>query len=161
MAKAKQPIPEGLYTLTPNLVVKGAAQALDFYKKAFGATELSRMPGPNGVIMHASMRIGNSVFFINDEIRGQGDTVLAPPTIKGTTTVLNLYVADCDKIYDQAIAAGARETMPLTDQFWGDRYGQVADPYGHVWAIATRKEDLTPAELESRGREFASNMAAR
>lgn len=161
MEKARNPIPDGLRNLTPNLVVKGAAQALDFYKKAFGATELTRMPGPNGIIMHASIKIGDSVLFLNDEIRGQGDTVVAPPTLEGTTTVLNLYVNDCDKVYKQAIAAGAKETMPLADQFWGDRYGQVRDPFGHVWAIATHQEDLTPAELEKRSRDFATSMAGR
>jgi len=99
MAKAKNPIPDGLHTLTPNLVVKGATQALEFYKRAFGATELTRMPGPGGIIMHAAMKVGDSVFFLNDQITGQGDTVVAPATLKGTTTVLNLYVADCDKVY--------------------------------------------------------------
>jgi uncharacterized glyoxalase superfamily protein PhnB len=140
--------------------VKGAAQALEFYKKAFGATERARMAGPGGMIMHASMRIGDSSFFLNDEIPQPGGTV-APTTLKGTSVVLNLYVADCDKLYNQAVSAGARATMPLADQFWGDRYGQVTDPYGHVWSIATRKEDLTPAEMEERGRQFMASMPQR
>ena len=161
MAKAKNPIPEGLHTITPNLVVKGAAQALEFYKKAFGAIERARMPGPGGIIMHASMKIGDSMFFLNDEIKGQGDTVVAPATLKGTTSVINLYVTDCDKVYNQAVAAGAKATMPLADQFWGDRYGQVTDPFGHVWAISTRKEDLTPQEIEERGKQFMSQTARR
>jgi len=160
MAKAKNPIPEGLYTITPQLNVKGAAQALEFYKRAFGAKELSRFPGPGGLIMHASIKIGDSHFFLNDEMPGQ-DTCVSPTKLGGTTVVLNLYVADCDKLYNQAVSAGAKASMPLADQFWGDRYGQVTDPYGHVWAIATRKEDLTPAEMEERGRQFMAGTAQR
>ena len=157
MAKAKHPIPEGLHTLTPHLTVKGATQAIDFYKKAFGAIEKARMAGPNGLIMHASLRIGDSAFFLNDEFPGpQGST--GPATLGGTAVILNLYVEDSDKIYNQAVAAGAKSVMPLQDQFWGDRYGQVKDPYGHIWAISTRKEDLTPAELEERGRQAMASM---
>jgi len=160
MAKAKSPIPEGVHTITPHLTVKGAAQAMEFYKKAFGATEIARMPGPGGMIMHAAMKIGDSRFYLNDEIPQPGGTV-SPTTLKGTCVVLNLYVADSDKLYNQAVSAGAKATMPIADQFWGDRYGQVTDPYGHVWAIATRKEDLTPAEMEERGRQFMASMAQR
>ena len=158
MAKAKSPIPEGQHTITPHLNVKGAAQALEFYKKAFGATEISRFAEPGGLIMHAAMKIGDSKFFLNDEFPGM-DTTTSPTTLKGTTIVLNIYVADCDKVYNQAVAAGAKVAMPLADQFWGDRYGQVKDPYGHVWAIATRKEDLTPKEVEERGRQFMASMS--
>jgi len=158
MAKAKNPNPEGMHTITPHLVVKGAAQAVEFYKKAFGATELVRMPGPGGTIMHAELRIGDSKFFVNDEMPGPGG-ISAPTTQKGTTVGLNVYVADCDKLYKQAVSAGAKATMPLADQFWGDRYGQVTDPYGHVWAIATHKEDLTPAELKERTKQFMASMS--
>jgi len=160
MAKAKNPIPAGLHTITPHLVVKGAAQAMEFYKKAFGATENARMPGPNGLIMHASMKIGDSTFFLNDDMPGPGGSA-SPTKLGGTAVIINLYVADADKTYKQAIAAGAKQTMPLEDQFWGDRYGQVVDPYGHVWAIATRKEDYTTAEMEERGRQFMQSMAKR
>ena len=160
MAKAKNPIPEGTHTITPHLTVKGAKQAIDFYKKAFGATEITRMPGPTGLIMHAAMKIGDSKFFIADESPGQ-KTSVSPATLGGTSTVLNLYVTDCDKLFNQAVAAGAKASMPLADQFWGDRYGQVTDPYGHVWAIATHKEDLTPAELEERGQKFMASMPQR
>ena len=160
MAKAKNPIPEGLHTITPHLVVKGAAQAIEFYKKAFGAIENERMAGPNGLIMHASMKIGDSRFYLNDEMPMPGGPV-SPSTLKGTCVLINLYVADCDKLYKQAVTAGAKASMPLEDQFWGDRYGQVTDPYGHVWAIATRKEDLTPAEMEERGRQFMASMPKR
>jgi uncharacterized glyoxalase superfamily protein PhnB len=158
MAKARNPIPEGLHTITPQLVVKGAAQALEFYKRAFGATELSRFPGPGGLIMHSSIKIGDSNFFVNDEMPGQTSCV-SPAKLGGASVVLSLYVADCDKVYNQAVSAGAKPSMPLADQFWGDRYGQVTDPYGHVWAIATRKEDLTPAELEERSRQFMASTA--
>lgn len=160
MAKAKNPIPEGLRTITPQLIVKGAAQALDFYKKALGATETSRAPGPGGTIMHSSMKIGDSTFFVNDEMPGQ-TTCLSPTKLGGTPIVITLYVTDCDKLYNQAVSAGAKATMPLADQFWGDRYGQVTDPYGHVWAIATRKEDLTPKELDERGKQFMASMSQR
>ena len=158
MAKAKDPIPNGLRTITPQLIVKGAAQAIDFYKKAFGATEINRMPGPGGIIAHAAMAIGDSRFFLNDDMPGV--PIRSDPVSVGTSTVvLTLYVPDCDKLYNQAVAAGARATLPLADQFWGDRYGQVTDPYGHVWAIATHKEDLTPAEMEERGRQFMAGAA--
>ena len=158
MAKARNPIPEGLHTITPQLIVKGAAQAIEFYKKAFGATEITRMPGPGGIIMHAALSIGDSRFYLNDEVAGQHGGVAPIPLTRGTV-VLNLYVADCDKIFNQAVAAGAKVTMPLADQFWGDRYGQVTDPYGHVWAVATRKEELTLAERDERGREFMASTS--
>ncbi|HKQ58864.1 MAG TPA: VOC family protein [Candidatus Eisenbacteria bacterium] len=160
MAKARNPIPEGQHSVSPQLTVKNAAQALEFYKRAFGAKETSRFPGPNGMIMHASMTIGDSCFFLNDEIPAPGGTK-SPSVLGGTPVVLNLYVTDCDKIYNQAIAAGAKASMPLADQFWGDRYGQVTDPFGHIWAIATRKEDLSTEELQERGKQFMSSMAQR
>jgi PhnB protein len=160
MTKAKNPIPEGLHTITPHLVVKGAAQAIDFYKKAFGAVERARMPGPNGTIMHASIKIGDSSLFLNDEMPGmEGGT--SPMTVGGTSVALALYVPDCDKVFNQAVSAGAKVTMPLADQFWGDRYGQVKDPYGHLWSIATHMEDLTPQEMEERGRQAMANMGQR
>ena len=117
MTKAKNPIPEGL---TPSLHThgEGAAQAIDFYKKAFGAVERARMPGPSGTIMHASLKIGDSSFFLNDEIPGT-EGGKSPTTIGGTPVALNLYVPDCDKTFNQAVAAGAKVTMPLADQFWG------------------------------------------
>ena len=161
MGKAKNPIPEGLHTLTPHLTVKGAAQAIDFYKKAFGAVEKSRFAGPNGLIMHASLKIGNSSFFLADEMPGMEDGSVSPTQVGKTTVVLNLYVEDCDKLYRQAVSAGAKAAMPLSDQFWGDRYGVVKDPFGHVWAIATHKEDLTPKELEERGRQAMAQMGQR
>jgi uncharacterized glyoxalase superfamily protein PhnB len=157
MAKAKSPVPEGQHTLSAHLTVKGAAQAIEFYKKAFGAKELNRFPDPSGKIMHAALKIGDSKFFLNDEMPMPGGGK-APTTIGGASVTINLYVPDADKTYKQAISAGAKETLPIDDQFWGDRYGVVTDPYGHLWAIATRKEDLTNEELEKRGREFMAKM---
>ena len=157
MAKAKSPVPEGQHTISPHLTVKGAPKAIEFYKKAFGATEVSRFPGPGGSIMHAALRIGDSKFFLNDEMP-MPEGGKSPASIGGTAVTINLYVPDADKIYRQAISAGARETMPIADQFWGDRYGIVTDPFGHKWAIATRIEDLSTQEMEKRGREFMQKM---
>jgi uncharacterized glyoxalase superfamily protein PhnB len=153
MAKARSPVPEGQHTLSPHLTVKNAAKAIEFYKQAFGATEVSRMPDPHGLIMHASLQVGDSMFFLNDEMPMPGGGK-SPASIGGTAVTLNLYVPDADKTYQQAIANGAKEVMPIANQFWGDRYGVVDDPFGHRWAIATRVEDLTHQEMEQRGREF-------
>jgi PhnB protein len=159
MTKAKNPIPEGLSTITPHLTIKGAAQAMEFYKKAFGAIERNRMGGPGGMVMHASMKIGNSTLFLADEFPEMGDGTKGPSTLGATSVVITLYVEDADKIYNQAVAAGGKPIMPMGDQFWGDRYGMLADPFGHIWAIATRIEDLTPEEMEKRGKEMMSQMA--
>ncbi|HET9325733.1 MAG TPA: VOC family protein [Candidatus Eisenbacteria bacterium] len=154
MSKAKNPIPEGAHTITPHLTVKNASQAMEYYKKALGATELNRMPGPDGKIMHAAMKLGDSIFFLNDEM----DEGFKAPRAGEAPVVIHLYVPDCDKIYNQAVSAGATATMPLADMFWGDRYGVLTDPYGHTWAVATRKEDLTPKEMEERGRQFMAQQ---
>jgi uncharacterized glyoxalase superfamily protein PhnB len=156
MAKARSPVPEGQHTLSLHLTVKGAAQAIEFYKKAFQATEVSRMPDPSGLIMHASLKVGDSMFFLNDEMPMPGGGK-SPTSIGGTAVTLNLYVPDADKTYQQAIANGAKEVMPIANQFWGDRYGVIDDPFGHRWAIATRVEDLTHQEMEQRGREFMAH----
>ena len=156
MTKAKSPIPEGSHTITPQLTVKNGAQAIEFYKKAFGATELNRMQGPGGSIMHAALKIGDSKFFVNDAM---GEDV--PPTAGKSPVTIHLYVQDCDKLFKQAISAGATQKMPLADMFWGDRYGQVIDPYGHTWSIATHTEDLTPQEMEERGRQFMASAPQR
>jgi len=160
MAKAKSPVPEGQHTISPHLTVKSSPQAIEFYKKAFGATEIHRMPGPGGVIMHAAMQVGDAMFFLNDEMPQFGGGP-SPTTLGNTPVTINLYVPDADKIYKQAIANGAKEFMPIDDMFWGDRYGIVIDPFGHRWAIATRKEDLTTEEMEERGKEFMASMAAK
>ena len=158
MAKAKQPVPAGQHSLTAHLVCKNADKAIDFYKKAFGATELHRFPGPDGKIMHASLKIGDSLIFLNDEIP-MPDGGKSPQTLGGTPVTINYYTADSDKIFKQAITAGAKEIMPIADQFWGDHYGIVKDPFGHNWAIAHRVEDLTSAEMTKRGQEFMAKMA--
>ena len=140
------PIPEGFNTVTPHLVVKGAAKAIEFYKKAFGAEEMVRLPGPDGnSLMHASIKIGNSVVMLVDEFPDMG--CLSPDTINGTPVAIHLYVEDVDKVFSNAIQAGAKETMPLENTFWGDRYGKLEDPFGHSWSLATHIEDLTPEQI--------------
>ena len=143
---ASKPIPDGMHTLTPHIVCEGASAAIDFYKKAFNAEELARLPGPNGKIMHAAIRIGDSVMMLMDDFPEWGS--LGPKALKGTPVTLHLYVNDVDAAMKQAVAAGAQVTMPVADMFWGDRYGQVVDPCGHRWSIATHKFDLTPQEVQ-------------
>lgn len=145
MPKAK-PIPDGFHTVTPHLVCKGAAQAIEFYKKAFGAEEIMRMPGPGGAIMHAEVKIGDSIVMLAEENLEWGSK--APTTLGGTPITIGLYVQDADKSFERAVQAGAKAKMPVTDMFWGDRYGQVTDPFGHVWSIATHTKDMTPAEIQ-------------
>ncbi len=158
MGKAKHPIPEGSHTITPQLTVKNASQAIEFYKRAFGAEELNRMEGPGGAIMHAALKIGDSKFFVND-FMGDGE---APNLIPGKSPVtVHLYVPDADKLYKQAVSAGATAKMPVAEQFWGDRYGQLTDPYGHTWSIATHVEDLTREEMEHRMKEFMAHAPRR
>ena len=145
---AVKAIPEGYYSLTPYLVVKGAAEAIEFYAKAFGATEMMRMPGPGGRIMHAELKIGNSVLMLSDENPERG--YLSPASRGGHTSSVMFYTDDVDATFKKAIAAGAKETTPVTDMFWGDRMGNLTDPFGHSWAIATHKEDVSPQEMEKR-----------
>ena len=145
---AVKAIPEGYYSLTPYLVVKGAAAAIEFYTKAFGATEMMRMPGPGGKIMHAELKIGNSVLMLADENPERGH--LSPASRGGHTSSVMFYTDDVDATFRKAIAAGAKETTPVTDMFWGDRMGNLTDPFGHSWAIATHKEDVSPEEMERR-----------
>jgi PhnB protein len=147
MAKATNPIPQGFHTLTPHLAVNGAAKYIDFLTKAFGATEVHKMPGPGGKIMHASVRIGDSMLMFADHFPEFG----GPPIAEGNwPIVLHLYVPDADASFQKAVAAGCAVTMPLADQFWGSRYGHVKDPFGFTWAIATHMEDLTPEEMQQR-----------
>jgi len=147
MAKATNHIPEGLHSLTAHLTIKGAADYIDFLKRAFGAVEVRRVPGPGGKIMHAHVKIGDSNLMLNDHFPEMGSPEMAEGTFPLT---LDLYVPDADTVFAQATAAGCQVTMPLADQFWGDRYGQLKDPFGFNWAILTHKEDLTPAELQER-----------
>ena|SRR5215813_7812605 len=153
MAKAANPIPAGFHTLTPHLSVDGAAKYIDFLKQAFGGVEISRSPGPGGRLMHASVRIGDSIVMLHDFFPEFG----SPPIAAGNwPLVLHLYVADADKAFEQAQAAGCTVTFPLADQFWGDRYGHVKDPFGFTWAIASHKEDLTPQEIGERQKKAMS-----
>ncbi len=142
---AVKPIPEGMHTVTPHLICAGASDAIDFYKRAFNAVELTRLPGPNGKLMHAAIRIGDSVLMLTDEAPEWG--ALGPKALNGSSVTVHLYVEDVDAVVAQAVAAGAKPLMPVTDMFWGDRYGQVEDPCGHRWSVATHKQDLTPEQI--------------
>ena len=143
---AVKPIPDGMHSLTPHLICAGAADAIDFYKKAFNAIEVSRLPGPQGTIMHAMLRIGDSALMLNDEFPEWGG--FGPKSLKGSSVTIHLYVNDADAAFAQAVAAGAKVTLPIADMFWGDRYGMLEDPFGHKWSIATQKRDLTHQEIQ-------------
>jgi PhnB protein len=143
-----QAIPSGYASVTPYLIVRDAARALDFYKKAFGATELMRFPAPGGRIAHAEIKIGEGVVMLADESAEMGHN--SPQTIGGTPVSLMFYVADVDARFAKALAAGGVVTNPLKDQFYGDRSGTITDPFGHVWTIATHTEDVTPQEMQRR-----------
>jgi PhnB protein len=149
--KKVAPVPAGYHTATPYLVCRGASDAIDFYKKAFGAKETVRMAMPDGKIAHAEIRIGDSVVMLGDEAPQMGAT--APPTIGGTASAVFLYVKDVDKAFAQATSAGAATEMPPTNMFWGDRYCKLADPFGHKWSMATHIEDVPPKEMARRGAE--------
>ena len=159
MARAKNAIPAGHHTVTPQLTLDNAATAIDWYKKALGAEEVSRATGPDGKIMHAEIRIGNSRIMLNDPMGGSK----GPKAFGGSPASFWLYVEDCDALYNRAVAAGAQTFGPMgkmADQFWGDRCGTVSDPHGYSWTIATHKEDLTPEEMEQRQAEFMKQFAA-
>jgi PhnB protein len=148
---AVNPIPEGYEGATPYLSCKNAAEAIDYYKKAFGATELMRMPDPNGRIGHAELRIGKAVIMLSEEWPEGGH--LSPQSLGGSSVGIMLYFEDVDQIAEQAVAAGGKLTRPLKDEFYGDRTGTLEDPYGHRWFISTHKEDVPPDEMERRGTE--------
>ncbi|MGH7315524.1 MAG: VOC family protein [Candidatus Rokuibacteriota bacterium] len=151
-------MPEGYHTVTPALTVKNAPEAIEFYKRAFGAQELMRFGGPDGKsIMHAEIQVGDSRIMLGDEQPSMG--CLAPASVGGPTSSLYLYVADVDAAFTRAVAAGAKVLMPVTDMFWGDRFGQVEDPSGHRWGLATHVEDPSPQEIERRQREFFASMS--
>ena len=153
-----QPIPEGYNTLSVSLAVENAAAAIDFYKRAFGATERMRMGGPGGTIAHAELEIGNSVVMLADPF--PISTVRPPKEIGGTSVSIFMYTEDVDAVVQRAVDVGATVVMPVADQFWGDRYGTVSDPFGHHWAIATHVEDVRPEEMARRGREAMAAMGA-
>lgn len=141
-----KPIPEGMRTVTPHLVCAGAAEAIEFYKKAFGAVESGRMPGPAGKLIHAQIRIGDSALMLVDEFPDWG--CLGAKALKGSPVTIHLYVDDADATFERAVAAGAKITMPLEDMFWGDRYGKLEDPFGHQWSVATHVRDVSPEEMQ-------------
>lgn len=140
------PIPKDMHTVTPHLICAGAAAAIEFYQKAFNAVELSRIPGQNGRLMHASIRIGDSNVMLVDEMPEWG--VLSPKSLKGSPVIIHLFVEDVDAFAARAVAAGAKITMPIADMFWGDRYGRIEDPFGHAWSVATQLRDVTPEEMQ-------------
>jgi PhnB protein len=152
-SKSTNPIPPGMRTVTPHLICTDAGEAIDFYKKAFAAIELSRVPGPDGKVMHASIRIGDSVIMLNEENPERG--ALGPKALKGSPVTIHLYVEDADATFDQALRAGAKVTMPLDDMFWGDRYGKLEDPFGHQWSIGTHTREVTPEEMQKAMAEMS------
>lgn len=145
MTAPVEPVPHDMHTVTPHLVCDGAADAIEFYKKAFNAVETARMRTPDGKIMHASVRIGDSTVMLVDEFPDYGS--VGPKKLNGSPVTMHVYVPDVDRVFAQAVAAGATVRMPLENQFWGDRYGQVVDPFGHNWSIATHVKDMTPEEM--------------
>ena len=159
MAKtAVKPIPEDMHSLTPHLVCAGAADAIEFYKKAFKAVETARLPGPGGKLMHAAVRIGDSTLMLVDENPQYGS--LGPKSLKGSPVTIHLYVEDADATVAQAVAVGAKVTMPVQEMFWGDRYGQLEDPFGHRWSVATHVRDMTPEEMQRSMAKMMEEHAA-
>ena len=145
MTAQVEPVPKHMHSITPHLVCDGAAEAIEFYKKAFDAVEGGRMQTPDGKIMHAEVRIGDSTVMLVDEFPDYGS--VGPKKLNGSPVTIHLYVPDVDRVFEQALAAGATVRMPLDNQFWGDRYGQVVDPFGHNWSIATHVKDMTQEEM--------------
>jgi PhnB protein len=156
MAGKVQAIPTGFHTLTPHLTVRDADKALEFYKNALGAEILGVARMPDGKVMHASLRIGDSMLMLNEEMPEYGG--LSPLSLAGTGVTIHIYTDNVDQAFDRAVSAGAQVKMPLMDQFWGDRYGMVADPFGHKWSIATHVKDLSPEEMQRAQDEAMANM---
>jgi uncharacterized glyoxalase superfamily protein PhnB len=147
-----KPIPDGMHSVTPHLICAGAADAIEFYKKAFGAIELTRLPAQSGKLLHASIRIGDSTIMLSDEFPAMGG--LGPKSLKGSPVTIHLCVEDADALAARAVAAGAKVTMPVADMFWGDRYGQLEDPFGHRWSVGTHLRDVTPEEVQKAVRSM-------
>jgi uncharacterized glyoxalase superfamily protein PhnB len=158
MATKVKPIPDGYATLTPVLTLPDASSGIEFYKRALGAQELMRMPGPGGKVMHAELLIGNSRIMLGEEAPERN--CQSPLGLGGTPVQFYVYVEDVDAAFRKAVAAGAKETMAVSDMFWGDRVGSLVDPYGHKWSLATHRADPTPAELEKGQREWLAQMEA-
>ena len=155
---AIKPIPDGYHSVTPYLIVRGAARAIDFYTQAFGATELFRMDAPGNRIGHAEIKIGDSPVMLADEHPERG--AKSPETLGGSAVHLMIYVEDVDSVFNRALAAGGKETKALQDQFYGDRSGTLTDPFGHSWTVATHKEDVAPQEMQRRMAETMKEMGA-
>jgi PhnB protein len=151
-----QPVPEGYHTLTPTLAVENAAEAIDFYTRAFGARERGRVPAPDGRIAHAELEIGDSLIMLADPFPGMSSK--PPKQLGGTSGSVFVYVEDVDAFAQRAVDAGAQITMPIQDQFWGDRFGQLTDPFGHNWGVATHIEDVPPDEMARRGEKAMAEM---
>jgi PhnB protein len=157
MAASVKPVPEGFHTATPSLVVRDAGKAIDFYKKVFGAEERMRMPDPSGRIIHAEIKIGDSILFLSDEIPNMGGK--SPQTLGAHTGGVYLYVPNVDEIHKRAIEAGAKSAGPVSDMFWGDRVGHFVDPFGHAWSVSTHVADLSEQEMEKGAQAFYAQMA--
>lgn len=153
---AVRPIPEGYHSLTPTLVCKGAARAIEFYKEVFRAKEINRMTGPGNTIGHAELQIGDSRLMLSDEFPGMAQTPGPNPI---TSNALFVYTDNVDALFERAVKAGSKVEMPLQNQFWGDRYGKIRDPFGHQWGLAQHIEDVAPAELERRAKAWTEQMS--
>lgn len=151
-----KPIPDGYHSITPALTVRDAERAIEFYKQAFGATQRGVMKGPDGKVMHAELQIGDSILMLSDEFPEFG--ALSPQSAGGSSTLLHIYVDGVDAAFDRAVKAGAEVEMPVMDQFWGDRYGKLKDPFGHKWSIATHMKDLSMDEMKQGMDEAMQNM---
>lgn len=152
-----KPIPAGFHSVTPTLTVRGAGDAIEFYKKAFNAEEINRFPGLDGkTIMHAEIKIGDSIIMLNDEFPQMN--CLSPQSVGGPSSAIYLYVENSDSIFNRAVSAGAKVRMPMMNAFWGDRFGMLEDPYGHIWTVATRIIDLSPEEIKKAGTEASKSM---
>ncbi len=149
-----KPIPDGMHTVTPHLICAGADEAIEFYKKAFNAVESGRMPGPEGKVLHALIRIGDSAVMLADECPDWGG--FGPKTLKGSPVTIHLYVEDVDTFVARAVSAGAKVTMPPEDMFWGDRYGKLDDPFGHHWSVATHIREMSPDEIQQAAQKVCS-----
>jgi PhnB protein len=157
MPNTVKPIPEGYHTATPYLVLHDAARAIDFYKRAFNATERVRMDGPNGKVGHAELQIGDSIIMLGEEMPGTSNR--SPQALGGSSVGIFLYVKDVDAAFQKAVDAGAKVEQPVQDMFWGDRYGKLTDPFGHSWSMATHKEDVAPADMKKRMQAQVEKMS--
>jgi uncharacterized glyoxalase superfamily protein PhnB len=157
LQKKVKAIPDGYHTVTPFLSLKNCTKAIKFYKEAFGAKEIEVNGSPDGKIMHAVLQIGNSLIMMADEFPESKCGISSPHSLKGSTAMLHLYVEDADAVFNKAVKAGAKVIRPMADQFWGDRYGQFEDPFGHLWSVATHTVDLTKEEVAQAAEAFFAN----